>query len=154
MIIEQKIILFLIITNNGQLIIYLKNLNIISSKFIDDFVNLYDENIKNNKYNINFNIAAKWLNLRTDSLKRTLINSYILNIDYKISINKLITAGRPRETIFLTTDCFKNICMLSKTLNSKDVRTNFIQIEKHIYKYKNDIINELKSHIEVLENKQ
>ena len=44
--------------------------------------------------------------------------------------------------------------MLSKSLNSKDVRTNFIQIEKHIYKYKNDIINELKSHIEVLENKQ
>jgi len=138
--------------NNEELIIYLKNLNLINSKFIDDFVNLYDSNIENNDFIIDIERVSKWLNIIRGNIKKTLSETYHENIDYRITINKLITAGRPRETIFLTSDCFKNICMLSKTINSKDVRTNFIQLEKHIYKYKDNIINVLKNYIEVLEN--
>jgi hypothetical protein len=55
---------------------------------------------------INFNISAQWLNIRKDSLKRTLIESYRKNIDYKISLSKNTSVGRPSETIYLTPDCF------------------------------------------------
>ncbi len=38
--------------------------------------------------------------------KKTLIRSYIKNVDYIISKNKLTTADRPSETILISISCF------------------------------------------------
>jgi len=130
---------------------YLKKFSSISNKFIDDFFSLYDENTNNDDYIVNFDTATKWLKLRKDSIKRTLIESYRKNIDYKISINKSINAGRPSEHIMLTADCFKRLCMLTKSSKGEEVRSYYIQLEKHIDKYKDNIINDLRSRVKVLE---
>ena len=74
---------------------YLKKFSSINNKFIDDFFNLYDENTDDTDFVINFDVSAQWLNIRKDSLKRTLIESYRKNIDYKISLSKHTSVGRP-----------------------------------------------------------
>ena len=130
---------------------YLKKFSSINNHFIDDFFSLYNENTNDEDFVINFDISAKWLNIRKDSLKRTLIESYRKNIDYKITINKAISAGRPAEIIYLTPDCFKRLCMLTKSEKGEEVRSYYIQLEKHIDKYKDNIINDLRNRVKVLE---
>ena len=130
---------------------YLKKFSSISNKFIDDFFSLYNENTNNDDYIVNFDTATKWLKLRKDSFKRTIIETYRNNIDYKISINKSINAGRPSELIMLTADCFKRLCMLTKSSKGEEVRSYYIQLEKHIDKYKDNIINDLRSRVKILE---
>lgn len=88
-----------------------------------------------NDFVINLNIIVKWLKTSKGHIKETLTRSYVENIDYTITINKS-TGGRPSENILITPDCFKRLCMSSKT---KKVRIYFIEIEKHLDKYKNYI---------------
>ena len=131
---------------------YLKKFSSINNKFIDDFFGLYDENTEDNDFVINFDISAQWLIIRKDSIKRTLIESYRKNIDYKITIDKSSeNAGRPKEIIYLTPDCFKRLCMLTKSSKGEEVRSYYIQLEKHIDKYKDNIINDLRNRVKVLE---
>jgi len=130
---------------------YLKKFSSINNKFIDDFFNLYDENTDDTDFVINIEPISKWLILRKDSIKKTLSESYRENIDYKVSINKSVSAGRPREDIYLTPDCFKRICMLTKSEKGEEVRSYYIQLEKHIDKYKDNIINDLRNRVKILE---
>lgn len=130
---------------------YLKKFSSVSNLFIDDFFSHYDENTSDKDFVVDFDNTAKWLKQRKDSLKRTLLETYRKNIDYTVSINKSITVGRPSEKILLTPDCFKRICMLTKSSKGEEVRSYYIQLEKHLDKYKDNIINDLRSRIKVLE---
>ena len=103
---------------------------------------------------INFDNLVIWLKIRKDSLKRTLIETYIKNIDYKIKKIKSKTPGKPKDEIMITIDCCKRLCMLSKTNKAEEVRTYFIEVEKLMNKYKNYIIEALNNRIGVLENNQ
>ena len=129
---------------------YLKKFSSISNKFIDDFFSLYDENTKDTDFIINIDSISIWLKLRKDSIKKTLTESYRQNIDYKLS-KKPANFGRPSELIMLTSDCFKRLCMLTKSSKGEEVRSYYIQLEKHIDKYKDNIINDLRSRVKVLE---
>jgi len=133
---------------------FLKTYSSISNKFIDDFFSLYTIDTTETEMIIQFDKLVNWLKIRKDSLKRTLIDSYIRNIDYKIIKIKAGTVGKPREEIFLTADCCKRLCMLSKTKKAEEVRTYFIHIEKLMNKYKNYIIDGLNKKISILENNQ
>ena len=133
---------------------FLKKYSSISNKFIDDFFSLYTIDSNDNDLIIDFDNLIKWLHIRKDSLKRTLIDTYIKNIDYKITKIKSSTAGKPKELILLTTDCCKRLCMLSKTVKAEEVRTYFIEIEKVMDKYKNYIIEGLNKQIDILKNNQ
>ena len=89
-------------------------------------------------------------------IKETLVNTYNLNIDYKISKekqNQKISKSN-KEIILLTPDCFKRLCLLSKTKKGEEVRTYFIELEKLINNYKNYIIDGLKNTVKILENNQ
>jgi len=92
--------------------------------------------------------------MRKDNLKKTIIASYIKNVDYKIKKIKSTNAGKPKEEIFITADCCKRLCMLSKTEKAEEVRSYFIEIEKLINKYKNYIIEALNKKVNVLEYNQ
>ena len=74
-----------------------------------------------NKIYINFDKIVKWLNTRKNDLKETLVFSYVENIDYIIKKGKS-TGGRPAEIIMITPNCFKNICLLSRTEKAKEIR--------------------------------
>jgi hypothetical protein len=131
---------------------FLKKYSLISNNFIDDFFNVYDSKTSEDEIIINFNSVIKWLKMRKDVLKRTLIRTYRENIDYIIVNEK--TKGRPKELITITPNCFKRLCMLSKTEKAESVRTYFIELEKLIEKYKGIIIENLNNRIQVLENNQ
>ena len=136
---------------------FLKKYSILSNDFIDDFYTIYDFNeINNDDFIINIDKVTKWLESKKSRIKETLINTYNKNIDYKISKekNNCKISKSNKEIILLTPDCFKRICLLSKTKKGEEVRTYFIELEKLINKYKNYIINGLNSTIKMLENNQ
>ena len=85
------------------------------------------------------------------------------NIDYKkaaphlggeafINEKNLGGAGKNKELILLTVDCFKNFCMLSGTKKSKEIRSYYIKMENIMHEYyKNFKIknNELQNSLEL-----
>ena len=133
---------------------FFKKYSSISNIFIDDFFSLYTNNTTDNDLVINFDNLVNWLHMRKDSLKRTLIETYIKNIDYKIKKIASKTPGKPREVIMITADCCKRLCMLSKTKKAEEVRTYFIEVEKLMNKYKDYIIDALNKKVGILENNQ
>jgi len=118
---------------------YLKKYSTISSKFIDDFFSLYDHKTLDTDFVINLDILALWLKGIKGSLKETLMKSYTEGVDYQVNKKFENKKGRPHEIIMLTPDCMKRLCMLSRTEKAEEVRTYFIELEKHIDKYKNII---------------
>ena len=136
---------------------FLKKYSILSNDFIDDFYTIYDFNEYNNDdFIINIDKVTKWLESKKSRIKETLVNTYNKNIDYKISkekINSKISKSN-KEIILLTPDCFKRICLLSKTKKGEEVRTYFIELEKLINNYKNYIIEGLKTTVNILQNNQ
>jgi len=119
---------------------YLKKFSTINDKFIDDFFSLYKYDTKEDEFVIDLNTLVKWLGAIRGSIKETLTNSYTKDIDYKVSRLKEGKNGRPIETVMLTPDCMKRICMVSRTKKAEEVRTYFIELEKHIDRYKDVII--------------
>ena len=133
---------------------YLKKYSTISSSFIDDFYSLYNYNTDDNDFVIDIEMLAKWLKAEKKHLKETLLYSYIKNVDYKVSKKDINTGGRKSELILLTPDCMKRLCMASRTEKAEEVRTYFIELEKHINKYKTYIIDGLSKKVENLEDIQ
>ena len=52
----------------------------------------------------------------------------------------------------LSYDCFRRLCMLSRTVKAEEVRSYFIDIEKHIHKYKDHIIDALDKKVGILKD--
>ena len=68
------------------------------------------------------------------------INSQIFTSELA-KVNKEI-GGRPNETIFLTTECFKIMCMTAKNEIGKKVRNYYLLLEKIFKLYMEDKLNE------------
>jgi phage anti-repressor protein len=134
---------------------FLKKYSTIPNTFIDDFFSFYKYNTSDEEIIIDINLVAKWLKMNKSDLKKTLIRSYIENIDYKISIEKSLNkTGRPSEMILISTSCFKRISMNSNTEKGGEVREYYEKIEKLLHKYKDHIIDGLNKKIGILENNQ
>jgi hypothetical protein len=137
-----------------NLIEFLKTYTKINNKFIDDFFSLYDTKDKYN-FSINIDAISKWFEMRKDHIKKTLKESYIKNIDYKIIKGELNgLKGKPKETILLTPKCFKLMAMQSRTKKAIQVREYYYELEQVIDKYKEYIIKGLEDKIKKLENNQ
>ena len=137
-----------------KLIEFLKTYTKINNTFIDDFFSLYDSHDKYN-FSIDIDIIAKWFEMRKDHIKKTLKESYIKNIDYKIiksESNGL--EGKPKEIILLTPKCFKLMAMQSRTKKAIQVREYYYELEQVIDQYKEYIIKGLEEKISKLENNQ
>jgi phage anti-repressor protein len=127
---------------------FLKKYSTISNEFIDIFYNVYNFNeYDNNDFIINIQAVSKLLGLKIDRIKEILINGYKKNTDYKISKSN-------KEIILLTPDCFKRLCLLSKTKKAEEVRTYYIELEKLLNNYKDYVIDGLKKTVKILENNQ
>jgi phage anti-repressor protein len=135
---------------------FLKKYSLLSNEFIDDFYDIYDFNeTDNNDFIINLEIIAKWLGTIKGKLKETLVNSYTQNIDWIIKKEKEGKISKfNKEIILLTPDCFKRLCLLSKTKKAEEIRTYYLELEKLINNYKNYIIEGLQNTIDILENNQ
>ena len=135
---------------------FLKKYSTLSNEFIDDFYEIYDFNESdNNDFIINLELIAKWLNSEKGKLKKTLLNSYNQDIDWIIQKEREGKISKSnKEIILLTPDCFKRLCLLSKTKKAEEVRTYYLELEKLINNYKNYIIEGLQKTVDILENNQ
>ncbi len=135
---------------------FLKKYSLLSNEFIDDFYSIYDFNENNNDtFIIDLEIIAKWLETHKSKLKETLKKSYVLSIDYIIKLEKKAKVSKSnKEIILLTHDCFKRVCLLSKTKKAEEVRTYYLELEILLNNYKDYINNALKQTVDILENNQ
>jgi phage anti-repressor protein len=129
--------------NNISLQEYLKKYSSISNKFIDDFFSLYNIDSTDTDFIINLDNIIKWLNTKKSNIKKTLNESYQLDIDYKTTLLNPKGKGRPEVKIMLTPNCFKRLSMMSRTAKAEEVRSYFLAIEEHLDKYKGYIISAL-----------
>ena len=54
----------------------------------------------------------------------------------------------------MTSDCYKRICLLSKTQKAEFVRSYYLQLEKLVDKYKDYIIRGLNKQLDIYKNNQ
>jgi phage anti-repressor protein/predicted GIY-YIG superfamily endonuclease len=125
-------------------------------KFVDDFFALYDErkSIDYDGFTINLTMLAKWLNTDKTFLLRTLRTSYIRNTDFitESDPNKKTKMGGNRNLrVMITPDCMKRLCMRSRSAKAETVRTYFIEIERFLINYNDQIVDGLMRDIGNLE---
>lgn len=122
----------------------------LKEEFTEEEQNLYVANLyiylhfDDNDFAINLENVYKWIGYSNKgNAKRTLVNNFTLETDYKILLinedknnneNQLLTkeklggSGLNNEKIMLKIDTFKELCLLSKA--GKVVRKYYIQLEK------------------------
>jgi phage anti-repressor protein len=118
---------------------FLKKYSSIPNEFLTELYNMYDENTKPYDLCINLESVAKWLSVNKTELMKTLRNSYSCEIDYIIkkapNPNKKDPRNNNYKLVLITPDCFKRVCMLTRSRRGEDVRTYFIEVEKLLLKY-------------------
>jgi len=130
---------------------FLKKYSTIPNQFIDDFFKIIKNyNDFDNLFYINLDIVARWVNQKKSNIKRTLVKNFSKNVDY--SIEKIeIGRGKPKENILLKSSTFKKLCMMLNNKKAKEVREYFIKVEETLDKYKNYIINSLKTQVKKMD---
>ena len=136
---------------------FLKRYSTVSNAFIDDFFAVYNETSAPGDFVVELSAVAKWLRTTKGNLKQTLSRSYTKDLDYTISKPPKGTLGRGKaktERIMMTADCFKALCMMSRTPKAAEVRAYFITVEGTLFKYRAEITAAMQSRIGVLERNQ
>jgi phage anti-repressor protein len=92
------------------------------------------------EFPINFEDAWRWVQYSTKQKgKDRLIADFKLGTDYVLLNQKVEQSGRGghnRQTILLTSDCFKQFCMMANTSRGKEVRLYFLQCERELKRLK------------------
>ena len=137
-----------------SLLNFLRKYSDVDIDFIEDFIKIREGDKTHDPFRIDLDIMAKWLDARKDNLKNTLTESYKENVDYILLLVDQEQSGRGghnKEIILITEDCFKSMCMRSKTQNAEKIRYYYITLEKLVETYKDDIINNQQKYIEKLQ---
>ncbi len=117
---------------------FLKQNSVIPNSFIDEFLSMNIPGSTQMSLILDLDVIATWLKIRKGNIVNVLKSSYRLNIDYSIKLkpakNKNSGSNNYKQ-VLLTPDCFKRICMRSKSPKSEEVRTYYIQLESMIFKY-------------------
>jgi phage anti-repressor protein/predicted GIY-YIG superfamily endonuclease len=122
---------------------FLKKFSFIDETFINEFYTFYDEGKSEYDYTINLELIAKWLDVKKGHLKDLLKSNFILNEDY-IEFKSQYGLGKGKgsnniKTVLLTYECAKQLCMISKSEKATLIRKYYIELEKLIIKYKDEI---------------
>ena len=137
---------------------FLKKFSKVPNGFIEDFFNISKERYNDDELSIDFNIVVKWLNVQKAHLKRLLIAHFEEKYDYIVYVEKKKNQNGPGanyvDNIWITPDCFKELCMISRTAKAKEVRMYYLSIEKLIRKYHRYIEQKLYKKINLLEKNQ
>ncbi len=130
---------------------FLKKYSTIPNAFIDDFFSVVNERTTQTDFAINLDHVAAWLGMRKGNVHNTLRFAYKPGIDY-IARPTPTTPGRHgghlKKDIMLTPDCFKRLCMRSRSKKAEDVRTYFIALESLVIKYREHMVAGMQQEIE------
>jgi hypothetical protein len=125
---------------------FLKKHSLIDSKFIDDFYSFYNEGQNEYDFTINLDDIAFWLEVKKGHLKTLLENNFVKNQDYIETKPKEKLSGTGTNNIkivMLTYTCAKLLCMISKCEKASLIRNYYIELEKLLIKYKDNIVESL-----------
>jgi len=128
----------------------------IPNKFVDDMLSFYDENTTQTDFVIDIDRVAKWLDVERSSLIVALHGNYHVDVDYQMLPMPLTKkhGGQLKKRILLTPDCFKRICMRSRTSRGEEVRSYFLQLEALVMKYRARLVDSLRDDLARLERNQ
>jgi phage anti-repressor protein len=101
---------------------------------------------------VNLETTAGYLKSTKADLYETLKKSYVENVDYKVTPLPTKGRGRRRMQILLTPDCFKLLCMQSKSKNAQQVRLYFLEVEKTLTMYKDEIYETMMKRVQEVES--
>lgn len=127
---------------------FLKNYSLIDNRFIDDFYYFFDEGKNEYDFSIKLELISNWLEARKDHLKRLLVSNFTKDVDY-IEMRRKGT-GRGKSNcvhVILSYECAKLLCMISKCEKATMVRNYYIELEKLIIAYKDNIVNDLNNQL-------
>jgi len=98
---------------------------------------------------------TKWLNVRKDHLKKLLIDNFEDGKDYneikeKYDGKRVLTNNK--KTVLLTYECAKLLCMISRSEKATMIRNFYIEIEKILINYKDNIAQNLYDQLEIKMN--
>lgn len=136
-----------------------KELPLFPENWINEFLSfvLIDNENNEDKFCVNIKKIAEWLRMKKKTnITRMLKNKnnyFEKDIDYIIKIKPNPKGvGKPVHDVFTTTDCFKNLCMLSQTDQGKLVRRYYVQLENVLKKYHKLIYQKMINRVSKLEN--
>jgi phage anti-repressor protein len=118
---------------------------------------MYDMTTMQTDFVVKLSAISKWLKANKYTLATTLKDSYVEDVDYqRVSIpkSKDVKYGNNRKEYYLSPDCFKRLCMMSRSKNAEMVRTYFLAVEKAFYQYRNETEEGMRQTIQRLERNQ
>jgi len=127
---------------------WLKVHSTIPNNFIDSFLSMYNPDTIQTDHVVNLDNVVKWLKVEKFKIINTLKDSYKQDIDY--TIEKSIKrngkyGGNNYKKVMLTPDCFKRLCMRSRSKRAEQVRTYFIELESLLVRYKSALIEGIRA---------
>jgi len=136
---------------------FLKKYSLINSKFIDDFYSFYNEGKNEYDFTIDLQNISFWLDVKKEHLKRLLESNFVKTQDYIETKKTVKGKGRGAsntKTVLLTYTCAKLLCMISKCEKASLIRNYYIELEKLLIKYKDEIVNSLNNQLGIKENNE
>lgn len=133
---------------------FLKVYSQVPNGFIDDLFDMYDEDTSQTDFVLDLGRVADWLETKKESLMKTIHESYKLGVDYKVLKPKTVVrrrGGHNMLIVLITPDCFKRLCMRSRTKKAEDVRSYFINLEALIMKYRAQMMEGIRDEVQRLE---
>ena len=113
-----------------------------------------DENTIQTDFVVKISVVSQWLQCNKKELVKTLYTSYNENIDYIVLKSKKPDNrkyGNNNKEYLITPDCFKRLCMRSRSKRAEEVRTYFIHLESLLVRYKSVLIQGMDAEIKQIE---
>ena len=100
---------------------------------MDKIFSNYNENTLPEDFVIDLDVTANYLKSQKQHLMVTLRESYVENVDYKV-MGKVESESKrrgPKTTqVLMTVDCFKLLCMQSRSKIAASIRQHFLEFDK------------------------
>ncbi|PNH04436.1 hypothetical protein TSOC_009412 [Tetrabaena socialis] len=130
--------------SSDDLVGFLKQHATMPDAFVDSFLSMYSPETSQTDAVIDLDKVATWLSMKKFNILKVLRASYLEGVDYVITRGSRGRSVVPRpkyggnhyHRVMLTPDCFKRICMRSKTHRAEEVRTYFIALEALLVRYR------------------
>jgi len=129
---------------------FVKKFTSVPERFVEEMFRFYTPTTSQTDPVILLDDVAKWLGAPKRPLYITLSRTYVRGVDYvsEKAPNPFRKPGQKSNNylrVMLTPDCFKRMCMLSKTKNAELVRSYFIDAEVGFLRHREQIIDGLRN---------
>ena len=135
----------------------MKQHSTIPNAFIDSFLSIYNPETLQTDFVVDLDKASKWIGVRKKVILQTLYKSYKEDIDYIIRKRQVARVGKyggnNYKYVLLTPDCFKRICMRSRSVRAEEVRTYFIELESLLVRYRTVLLRGMDEEIQRMETR-